>query len=380
MLQIGEINEKLGGDSYYAFSNSIPNRRKTVSKSVLIGNRFERKVHKFLTYYTGFHGCFSILSTMHFLHQVTEMNPDVIHLHNLHNCYINLPLLFRYLKNQKIPVVWTLHDCWAFTGQCPHFSSIGCNKWKTGCYSCPQYREYPESRVDCTRIMYKLKRKWFTDLSNMTIVTPSQWLANRVGESFLSDYPIRVIPNGLDLSVFKPSTGAFRIRHQCDKKILVLGVSLGWSNKKGLDIFIGLAKLLPDEFQIVLVGITDKQKQEIPDTIIVLNRTSNAEELAEIYTAADYFVNPSKEETMGLVTVEALACGTPVIVSNLTAVPECVTPECGRIVKEYSVEAFMAELLKKPEFVVDKCVEQASKYEKVQKFNKYVALYSSIVK
>mgnify|MGYP002532974705 FL=1 len=154
---------------------------------------------------TGYNGCFAWIETHKLLKEIDKFHPDIIHLHNLHDSYINLPMLFSYIKKHDIPVVWTLHDCWSFTGQCPYFTMVKCDEWKTGCHDCPQYKEYPSSLYDNTKMMWRLKKKWFTGVKNMTIVTPSKWLAGLVKESYLRDYPVQVINNGIDLNVFKPA-------------------------------------------------------------------------------------------------------------------------------------------------------------------------------
>ena len=181
--------------------------------AIPFGSYLENAVHVVLSQITGLNGCFSLLGTYKLLKEITKINPDIIHLHNLHFWYINLPMLFHYIKKHNIRTVWTLHDCWSFTGQCPHFTMVKCNKWKTGCYDCEQYRLYPQAYVDQTKLMYRLKKKWFTGIENMTIVTPSQWLADLVKQSFLSDYPVKVINNGIDLNVFKPTESDFRETH-----------------------------------------------------------------------------------------------------------------------------------------------------------------------
>src|SRR5690606_22650192 len=306
MLNIGEKAEECGYISYFAYANSRTNKNKVIDKSILIGNVLERNLHLQLTYYTGRNGCFSIRGTRKFLEKVKEINPDIIHLHNLHNSYINLEGLFNFIKERKTSVVWTLHDCWAFTGQCPHFSMVQCEKWKTGCFECPQYKDYPASRVDRTKEMYSLKREWFTGVENLTIVTPSHWLAGKVKESFLNKYPVRVINNGIDIEVFKPRLGSFRNKYNLNEKKIILGVANPWSNRKGLNIFEGLANKLDENYKIVLVGLSREQIKNLPTNILGLPKTNEPKELAEIYTAADYFINPSIEETMGLVTVEAI--------------------------------------------------------------------------
>lgn len=276
-------------------------------------------------------------------------------------------------------MIWTLHDCWSFTGQCAHFSAIGCYKWKTGCYNCPQYMNYPRSKVDQTKLMYRMKKKWFTNLDNCTLITPSHWLADYVKESFLKEYPIKVIQNGIDLEIFKPCKSSFREKYSIQDKYIVLGVSFGWSQRKGLNIFIDLSKMLPNEFQIVLIGVSEEDRKMLPTNCVALGVTSNAIELAEIYSSVDILLNPSKEETMGLVTVEALACGTPVVVSNLTAVPEVVSPNCGIVVEDYSSNAFASVLLKKPKFSKNACINRARLFEKCRKYQEYLELYENII-
>lgn len=340
----------------------------------------ERKIHLILAYYTGLNGCFSYLGTKQFIKKVDKIRPDIIHLHNLHNCYINLGILFDYIKNNNIPVVWTLHDCWSFTGQCPHFTVVQCNKWKTGCYDCPQYKEYPKSMVDKTKRMYNLKKSCFTGINDLTIVTPSKWLSSMVKKSFLKSYAIKVINNGIDLNIFKPTPSEFRKKYGLDNKIVLLGVANPWTRKKGLDIFVDMSKRLNKNYKIVLVGLSSNQIQDLPSSILGLPKTDSAKELAEIYTAADYFINPSMEETMGLVTVEALACGTPVIVSNSTAVPEVINKKCGKIVSDYSAEGF-CEAVKyiENEFLTEDCIRQAHNYDMNEKYQEYINLYRDIL-
>jgi putative colanic acid biosynthesis glycosyltransferase len=380
MLNISNAAEECGYYSWVAYADSRTNRKKNIDNSLIIGNILERNLHLKLAYYTGFNGCFSILGTKRFLRKVDRIKPDIIHLHNLHNCYINLKMLFDYIKERDITVVWTLHDCWAFTGQCPHFSMIGCEKWKTGCFDCPQYKEYPASIIDQTKRMYVLKKEWFTGVKNLTIVTPSQWLAGRVKESFLGCYPTKVINNGIDLKIYKPTQSNFRERNKMHNNIILLGVASEWSKSKGIDTFIELSKKMPENYKVVLVGLTDELIKSLPSNILKLPRTNNPKELAEIYSAADFFINPSLEETMGLVTVEALACGTPAVVSNSTAVPEMIGPECGVVVSKNNTNDFI-ETIKglNIEFIQDDCLAWAKKFDMKIKFDEYINVYKSVL-
>ena len=381
MIQLNDKLKEKGSFSTIAFADSRSNRRKSFDNSLVIGSVFERNIHLKLSYFTGYNGCFSKRGTKDLIKEIERINPDVIHLHNLHNCYINLEMLFKYIKEKNKPTIWTLHDCWAFTGHCPHYSMVGCNKWKTGCYECPIYDEYPASRVDRSKELYKLKKEWFTGVSNLTIVTPSKWLANEVQQSFLNKYPVEVIYNGIDLDIFKPQKTNFRYVHNLEGKVILLGVAFPWSKRKGLDLFIKLSELLPDNYKIVLVGLSAEQIGKLPEKIIGLPKTNGQSQLAEIYSAADYFINPSMEETMGLVTVEAMACGTPAIVSNLTAVPEMVNEKSGIIVKEYGVKGFLEAIIQtsQNDFKCSDCRAQAENFEANIKYMEYIRLYHSMI-
>lgn len=382
VLGIADISKTDGHEMLVCCPDARDNRKKTIDNQIFIGNRLSRNIHLKLAKITGYNGCFSYLSTHQFIKRIDEYKPDIINLHNLHNCYINLPMLFGYIKKNDISVVWTLHDCWAFTGHCPYFDMVGCNKWKTGCHDCPQYREYPKSLFDNSKIMYKLKKKWFTGVENMTLVTPSEWLAGLVKQSFLKDYPVKVINNGIDLSVFKPTQSDFRAKHEIGNKYIVLGVAFGWGKRKGLDIFIELSNRLDqEEYQIVLVGTDDSVDKQLPDNIISIHRTNNQSELAEIYTAADIFVNPTREENYPTVNMEALACGTPVLTFRTGGSPEIPDDTCGYVVEKDDIDAMESEILRicdtKP-YSSEACVERAKNFDKNARFQDYIDLYQEL--
>ena len=282
---------------------------------------------------------------LEFVKWADEFDPDLLWLHNLHGYYINIEVLFNWIKSRpQMQVKWLLHDCWAFTGHCSHFAVAKCEQWKTACRSCVQKHEYPKSFVidNCER-NFLLKKELFCGVKNMTIVTPSHWLANLVNQSFLKEYAIEVRYNNINKMVFKPTAGDFRIREGIEDKIIVLGVASMWNANKGLFDFIKLAKILNNSYVVVLVGLTRKQIKHIPKAIISIERTDNTGDLAEIYTAADIFVNPSKQETFGLTTIEALACKTPVIVYKDTACEE-VANMCDGIVVEQTPEAICSAI------------------------------------
>lgn len=337
--QIHEALREKGHESYIAYGRK-PLR---CDGAIRIGGDLDVYFHVFLTRVFDLHGFGSKKATKKFLKIVGEINPDIIHLHNIHGYYLNIEVLFDFLKSFDKPVVWTLHDCWAFTGHCAHFLYARCDKWKTGCYSCPEKKAYPKSVfLDNSKSNYQRKRKTFTGVRNMTLVTPSQWLAGLVKESFLGDYPVQVIPNGIDTEVFKPTPSDFKKRYGLDGKFLILGVANVWGKRKGFDYFLDLSKYLSDDEIIVLVGLSDERIKNLPNNIIGIKRTNSAKELAEIYTAADVFFNPTLEDNYPTVNLEAQACGTYVITFDSGGAKETIiSKESGIAIKPCNAEDIM---------------------------------------
>ena len=253
-------------------------------------------------------------ATRRFLRWVSAYDPDVIWLHNIHGYYIHMGELFAYLRRCGKQILWTLHDCWSFTGHCAYFDYAGCDKWKTQCGSCPQKREYPKSLLlDRSAGNYRKKKALFTGIPNLTLITPSHWLAGLVKESYLGDYPVEVAYNTIDPKIFRPVAGDFRQTHGLEGKRLVLGVASVWDRRKGLEDFLRLAEELDDSYRIVLVGLTREQVKALPPGILGLTRTDSPEQLARIYSCADVLVNPTYEDNYPTVNLEARACGTPVV-------------------------------------------------------------------
>lgn len=274
-------------------------------------------------------------ATEKFIEWVKEYDPDVIHLHNLHGYYINCEILFNYLKTCGKKIIWTLHDCWPFTGHCAHFTYSKCDKWKTGCSRCPEKGGYPKSMfLDRSDFNYKTKRRLFTGVPGMTLVTPSAWLAELVKQSFLKDYDVEVIHNGIDTGAFYPTESNKKETYGLGGKKIILGVAAVWNSKKGFDDFIKLAGILDDEYRIVLIGVSEEQKRGLPDNIIGISRTDSVKELAEWYTAADVLFNPTYEDNYPTVNLEAQMCGTPVVTyrtgGSVESVPESNVVEVGR--------------------------------------------------
>ena len=347
-----------------------------------IGTFNSRRVNVALARITGFNGCFAWFETYKLLKKIDEFKPDIIHLHNLHDSYINLPMLFSYIKKHNVPTVWTLHDCWSFTGQCPHFTIVKCDKWKGGCHNCPQYKEYPASLYDNTKKMWQLKKKWFTGVKNMTIVTPSEWLAGLARESYLKQYPIEVINNGIDLNVFKPTHSNFREQYGIPgDKYIVLGVSFAWGYRKGLDCFVEMAEKIGERYQIVLVGTDDEIDKNLPQNIISIHRTQNQKELAEIYSAADVFAMPTREENYPTVNMEAIACGTPVVTFDTGGSPEMLDEKVDRVVPVDDVNKMMSEIRKICENMKlssEAFRSKAKEYIMEDRFLEYIDIYKSM--
>ncbi len=267
-------------------------------------------------------------STKVFLKWAEEYNPDILWLHNLHGYYLNVEMLFSWIKKRPhMKVNWTLHDCWAFTGHCSHFSYCQCNKWQHGCKKCIQIKRYPQAIRDNSQLNYERKKNAFCGVKNMTLITPSHWLSDIVSQSFLREYSVSVIHNDIDKSVFKPQASDFRQRYNLETKRIVLGVASAWGNSKGLHDFIELSALLDDSYQVVLVGLSKSQKSKLDERIIGISRTNSPMELAGIYTAADVFVNLTYEDTYPTVNLESQACGTPCITYRTGGSPESVPPE-----------------------------------------------------
>ena len=348
-----------------------------------IGNRAGNTLHRYWAWMTDMQDTGSVFSTLRFLREVDRFKPNLVHLHDILGWYLNIGILFSYIKRKNLPVIWTFHDCWAFTGRCIYFDSVHCDKWKTGCGSCPQKGYMPGTWwFDRSRWNFKRKERLFTSIEKMTIVTPSQWLADLTKQSFLRKYPVEVINNGIDLQVFKPTEGdIYQDLKQTGKKI-ILGVAGTWSKRKGLDDFVKLSMDLPDDYMVVLVGLS---KNEVPENskIRAIERTHNKEELAQVYTAADVFANPTYEDNFPTVNLESLACGTPVVTYRTGGSPESIQGNNGSVVDQGDCLAFKDALIRivqeKSQYMSDYCVKSAKKYAMQARFNDYIDLFEKVV-
>lgn len=344
----------------------------------LCGGTKEVKLQALRSHLFGLYGFNSKGITKRMLNKLDEIKPDVVHLHNIHGHNCHIEMLLDYLREHHIKTFWTFHDCWAFTAYCPHFTLVGCDKWKNGCHNCPQYKEY-SFFFDRSARLYEKKKKASEGL-DLTIITPSQWLAGLVKQSFFKNYPIKVINNGIDLEIFKPTPSEFREKYGIpNDKYIVLGVAFGWGKRKGLDVFIELSKRLDKEkYQIILVGTDEKIDKQLPSDIISIHRTQNQRELAEIYTVADVFANPTREDNYPTVNMESIACGTPVVTFEIGGSSEMLDKTCGAAVLCDDIDAMEENIVcicKEKKHSRGLWCKHFMSYDKNQRFEEYITLY-----
>lgn len=365
--------EKNGGEGIIAYGrNSAPEN----VNSYRIGSDLDVKIHGVFSRITDRQGFYSSSATKKLIKKIKDYSPDIIHLHNIHGYYLNVAILFDFLKEYNKPIVWTLHDCWAFTGHCAYFSFNGCEKWKTECNTCPLKKDYPTSLVmDNSKKNYEQKKELFTKPENITIVTPSKWLKDLTEKSFLGKYPVKVINNGIDLTKFKPTESDFREKNNLQNKFIILGVASIWEERKGLKDFIKLNEMLSENEKIVLVGLDDNQLATLPEDIIGIKRTSSIEELAEIYSAADVFVNPTYEDNYPTTNLEAISCGTPVVTYITGGSSESVFEGNGFSVPQGDVKGIYDAIKK-----VDGCKTPTKDFfDASKRYKEYVDLYKEIL-
>lgn len=346
-----------------------------------IGDKFSVYGHVAMTRFADRQGFASTSATRKALKQIDAFQPDIIHLHNLHGSYLDCKVLFDYLKTENIPILWTLHDCWSFTGHCSNYSAVGCNKWKTGCYGCPQTREYPKSFFDNSKNNYSKKEYCFNHCRNLQITTVSKWLKDEVKQSYLKKYPVSIVPNGVDLDTFQPgAASAMRKRLKVEGKRVLISVASVWGPRKGLKLLLELAQRMGDEYRLIIVGI-DLAQDTLPPNVIAVRRTDSIEELADLYRAADVFVNASVEETFGMVSLEALACGKPVVTNSFTANPELINDSCGVLVSDYSVDGYIKAIVDTGVWNMreEDCRKRAEQYSHKRMINGYISLYRSMI-
>ena len=391
---VGRIAEQIGerildnnGESYITYArNNLPSKSATVK----IGNQLGVLWHVLMTRISDNHGFESKRATENLIKYINKLKPSIIHLHHLHGYFVNIEILFNFLSKMNIPVVWTFHDCWSFTGHCTHYEAVGCERWKTQCYECPQKNEYPKSVIlDRSFKNYIQKKELFNKVKNLTIVPVSYWLEEEVKKSFLKNHKTKVIHNGIDLNKFHPkkSKNAVLRQYGLDQNItIILGVASTWSHKKGLEYFSSVADLLDGEnYRVILVGLDDLQISSLNKNIIGIKRTESVEELADLYSAADVFVNPTLEESLGLTNIEALACGTPVVTFKSGGSPECINVDTGIVVDKGDLKGLVSAIVEivtnSKQFYTKNCVQRAhSLFNKNDRYDEYIDLYKSLIR
>ena len=378
--QVGIIMKEEGWNVYYAHGarRVNPSQLKTLPFSSVK----TEYLHALKALLFNADGLGSTIETKKLIEQIKEIKPDVIHLHNIHGYYLNYKLLFEYLNSTDIPVVLTLHDCWNFTGHCTHFVYANCEKWVSGCYDCPLIGFSNMALIDRTKYNYELKKRLFSNNKNIYIVPVSNWLGDIVKQSFLKDKNIKVIHNGIDLNIFKPYP------KDTSNKFKILGISNIWNKNKGLNDFYKLRKLLPlNDFEMVLVGLSKKQIKQLPNGIIGIERTSNQQELARIYSDANVLINPTYADTFPTVNLESMACGTPVITYRTGGSPESLTESTGIVVEQGDIKGLYEAIIRiknnsdKSKFTPEICRKHAElNFDKNSCFREYSKLFKSIVK
>jgi glycosyltransferase involved in cell wall biosynthesis len=395
-MKIVQINSVCGSGSTGRIAQNISEKLNSLSienyifygvgysdykNAIKFGGRLNVMIHQLGTRLFGKHGFYSKIATYQLVKKLKKINPDIIHLHNIHGHYLNIKILFKYLKKINIKIYWTLHDCWAFTGHCAYYDFVKCDKWKTECNTCPALKDYPKSLFfDRSRESFNEKKELFTSIKDITFITPSKWLADDLKLSFLKNYPVKVINNGIDLNLFKPTLMNVKDEFEIANKFLILGVASVWDRRKGLEYFIELSNMISDKEAIILVGLTDDQVANLPNNIIGMKKTNSIKDLAMLYSSSDVFVNPTLEDNFPTTNLEALACGTPVITFNTGGSPESVDQKTGIVVTKGDLNALYKAIeivrIKSKEFYTDECLLRAKlNYDKNLKFDEYTKMY-----
>lgn len=389
MNEIGDLAIQNGWESYIAYSKGRDGVKSSASHIVAVGSRLSVIWHGIMTRLFDRHGLASNGATRQFIKQIKRINPDVIHIHNVHGYFLNYKLLFDFLSRSGIPVIWTVHDCWLYTGHCYYYSYVGCNRWQTGCGNCPQQRKFPASLlVDRSRQNFIDKREAFTSVptSLMKIVPVSDWIREQMSHSFLQGCNFEVIHNGIDINTFKPSrNGDVKVKYGLtEKKHIILGVASIWSEEKGWNDFMQLATMLDDDEVIVLVGVDKRIGKNLPKNVIAISRTENIAELAALYSVADVFVNPTWQDNYPTVNLESIACGTPVVTYRTGGSVEVITPQTGVVIEQGDVKGILnavRDIEKRgKEYYCEGCRQYAIRhFNKEERYADYLRLYDEML-
>lgn len=380
-VAIGENIKKNNGQCRIAYGRG--NAPADVDSFLMTG-KIQVYFHAFMARLFDKQGTYSKNATKRLIADIENYQPDIIQLHNIHGYYLNYELLFSFLKSYQKPVVWTMHDCWAFTGHCAHYESVGCDKWQKRCMDCPNLTGYPAAYYSGNVGQnYDKKQRLFTNMDKLTIVTPSRWLKEQVSLSFFKAKETIVIPNGINLDIFKPTDSDIKKKLCQAGQKLLLGVTGTWTKNKGLDDFIKLRSVLGEDYVICLVGVTKKQREQLPEGIIGVERTESVKELAGYYTAADLFLNLTYEDTFPTTNMEAIACGTPVLTYKTGGSSEMVDEACGFVVEKGDVtkvaDVLRHQLHGKEDYAAA-CADRALHFKETDCYRKYAELYEDILR
>ena len=381
MLNIAKQARKRGFKVYTCCRKSRAGLKFKYEDQIYIGTWLDRVISERLSYILGLNGYFNIINTFLFIRKIKQIKPDLIHIHSLCDNYLNISMFFRFIRKYNIPVIWTLHDIWPFTGRC---AESKCDKWKTGCGNCPHLDYGPSSLfMDHSRHVWKVREKLYNSISTMTLVTPSKWLADLSRISlFKENHPVRVINNGINLDLFRPIDSTFKKDHAIENKHVVLGVANYWNEGKGIQEFINLSKDLPEDYAVVIIGSVDFIEQKLPDNIISIKKTFDQKELVGIYSCADLFVNPTTDDNFPTVNMEAIACGIPVLTYDTGGSAEIIDEKSGLAIEPRDYETLKKEIIRicetKP-FLKEDCVARASDFNMNDRFDDYVNLYNEIL-
>lgn len=345
MQEIGELAMQHGWRSCIAYSKGRDGIMSCQSEVIPVGNKWSAIWHGLETRLFDRHGLASNEATRLFVKQIQELKPDVIHIHNIHGYFLNYQILFDFLAQSNIPVVWTVHDCWLYTGHCYYYSYAGCNKWQTGCGHCPQKKEFPASwLIDRSHQNYEDKKQAFTSLplDQLTIVPVSEWIREEMQHSFFRNNQFHVIHNGINTNIFNIyNPEQVKQKYGLNGKHILLGVASIWSREKGFDDCIQMADFLHPDEMLVLVGVRPEQQKKLKKNMLGIPRTENIHQLAELYAAADAFINPTWQDNYPTVNLEAIACGTPVVTYRTGGSIEAITDQTGFIVPQGNVKEML---------------------------------------
>jgi len=387
MQEIGELAMANGWESYVAYSGGRDGVKPCRSKLMPVGGKLDVAFHGLWTRLTDRHGLASWFATKRFISEIKELKPDVIHIHNIHGYFLNYKMLFDYLKEADIPVIWTVHDCWLYTGHCYYYSSIGCDKWMSGCGNCPQRTAFPASWfIDRSKQNLKDKSETFNSIKDkLTIVPVSEWIRGEMSRSILQNCHYQVIHNGIDLNVFdvQPDDKAVREKYGLGDKHIILGLASIWSKEKGWDDFMEMSKMLNGDEVIVMVGVTEEQQKRLPENIVGIRRTENVRQLAELYSSAVAFVNPTWQDNYPTVNLESIACGTPVVTYRTGGSIEAVTEKTGYVVEQGDVKGLLEavrEIERKGnlEYKADCRAHALANFRKEDRYADYLKLYEDL--